>query len=425
MAETHTEHRHTNRVLIIGAACVIMFFSSSIALYSIIQQAITAIHPEWEKSLAYAFPMFQTAMAVTGIFAGRISDKFGPRNVVFVAGISYGLGFGLSGFITTPWQFHLTFSLLGGIGNGLAYTPALTTGQRWFPDKRGTIAGITLAAATLGPAALSPFLSSLLIPHLGIFNALKFLGVLFFITISVPALFMRKPADGWLPEGYTPPQTATGSVTAGVYGDLGPGAMIKTGQFWLMVVTFAFAAIAGTMMVGNMSTIGGLQIFGDPKLTAAVAFSGTIVMTNTIANFFGRLCFGWLIDRIGGFKALLGMLVITTAALLLMTVSHSQALFLFSVALFGFSFGALMVIYPPLTSSQFGTTNSGVNYGIMFLGYATSTWIQSLLVATFHDPTAGQKAYQPVFHAAIAIMIVAFVLVLIMMRNETREKARA
>ena len=70
-----------------------------------------------------------------------------------------------------PWQFYLWFSLVAAIGNGLGYNPALTTGQKWFIDKKGLASGITLAASTAGPAVLSPVLASLLIPSLGIFGA--------------------------------------------------------------------------------------------------------------------------------------------------------------------------------------------------------------------------------------------------------------
>ena len=38
-------------------------------------------------------------------------------------------------------------------------------------------------------------------------------------------------------------------------------------------------------------------------------------------------------------------------------------------------------IYPPLTGGAFGTSNIGVNYGIMFLGYAASTWISQPITA--------------------------------------------
>ena len=155
-----------------------------------------------------AFPVFQTIMAVTGIFAGRISDKIGPRNVVIAAAVCYGVGWFMSGTVTEPWQFYLWFSLVAAIGNGLGYNPALTTGQKWFIDKKGLASGITLAASTAGPAVLSPVLASLLIPNLGIFGALKALGVIFFVTIAASALFLKAPEAGWLPEASRPPRAA-------------------------------------------------------------------------------------------------------------------------------------------------------------------------------------------------------------------------
>ena len=199
MASTNS---NKGRAVVLSAACVTMFFISSIALYSVVSKNLLAVYPEWSSALTWAFPVFQTIMAVTGIFAGRISDKIGPRNVVIAAAACYGLGWFMSGTVTEPWQFYLWVSLVAAIGNGLGYNPALTTGQKWFIDKKGLASGITLAASTAGPAVLSPVLASLLIPSLGIFGALKALGVIFFVTIAASALFLKAPEAGWLPEGF-------------------------------------------------------------------------------------------------------------------------------------------------------------------------------------------------------------------------------
>lgn len=236
MASTNS---NKGRAVVLSAACVTMFFISSIALYSVVSKNLLAVYPEWSSALTWAFPVFQTIMAVTGIFAGRISDKIGPRNVVIAAAVCYGLGWFMSGTVTEPWQFYLWFSLVAAIGNGLGYNPALTTGQKWFIDKKGLASGITLAASTAGPAVLSPVLASLLIPSLGIFGALKALGVIFFVTIAASALFLKAPEAGWLPEGFEAPK---GGAHAGTFGDLTPGEMVKTPRFWVLIVTFAFAA---------------------------------------------------------------------------------------------------------------------------------------------------------------------------------------
>ena len=267
MASTNS---NKGRAVVLSAACVTMFFISSIALYSVVSKNLLAVYPEWSSALTWAFPVFQTIMAVTGIFAGRISDKIGPRNVVIAAAVCYGLGWFMSGTVTEPWQFYLWFSLVAAIGNGLGYNPALTTGQKWFIDKKGLASGITLAASTAGPAVLSPVLASLLIPSLGIFGALKALGVIFFVMIAASALFLKAPEAGWLPEGFEAPK---GGAHAGTFGDLTPGEMVKTPRFWVLIITFAFAATAGTLLVGKVASIAAVQLFADP--TSAAAAVGT------------------------------------------------------------------------------------------------------------------------------------------------------
>ena len=339
MASTNS---NKGRAVVLSAACVTMFFISSIALYSVVSKNLLAVYPEWSSALTWAFPVFQTIMAVTGIFAGRISDKIGPRNVVIAAAVCYGLGWFMSGTVTEPWQFYLWFSLVAAIGNGLGYNPALTTGQKWFIDKKGLASGIPLAASTAGPAVLSPVLASTLIPSLGIFGALKALGVIFFVMIAASALFLKAPEAGWLPEGFEAPK---GGAHAGTFGDLTPGEMVKTPRFWVLIVTFACAATAGTLLVGKVASIAAVQLFADPTSAAAVALGGVVVSVNTCANLVGRLSFGQIIDKLGAYKSLLVSLVVTIVALVIMSMSFTQSMFFVALALLGFSFGALLAAH--------------------------------------------------------------------------------
>lgn len=415
-----TREIHRGRVL--AAACFTMFFISSIALYSVVSKNLLAEHPDWSSAMTWAFPVFQTIMAVTGIFAGRISDSIGPRRVVMAAAVCYGLGWFLSGTVTAPWQFYLYFSVIAAIGNGLGYNPALTTGQKWFIDRKGFASGITLAASTAGPAVLSPILASLLIPAFGISGALKALGILFFVTIFGAAFFLEAPGKGWTPQGYS--ASGTGAH-AGTFGDLDAGQMVRTSRFWALFVTFACAATAGTLLVGKVAAISAVQLFADADSAEAVAAGGLVVTVNTVANLAGRLTFGQITDRIGGYRSLLVMLSITIVALLLMSMSFTQPLFFASLALLGFSFGALLVIYPPLTAASFGTTNLGIDYGIMFLGYAASTWISQPLAQVLYRPEAGNAAYQQSFLGAIAIALVAAVLTIAMMVQDSRRPSQA
>lgn len=107
-------------------------------------------------------------------------------------------------------------------------------------------------------------------------------------------------------------------------------------------------------------------------------------------------------------------------ALALMSVSFNQVLFFCALALLGFSFGALLVIYPPLTGSIFGTTNLGVDYGIMFLGYAASTWISQPISSALYRANAGSAAYQHSFYGAIVIALIAVALTIAMMAKDRK-----
>jgi len=267
---------------------------------------------------------------------------------------------------------------------------------------------------------LSPVLASLLIPSLGIFGALKALGVIFFVTIAASALFLKAPEAGWLPEGFEAPK---GGAHAGTFGDLTPGEMVKTPRFWVLIVTFAFAATAGTLLVGKVASIAAVQLFSDPTSAAAVALGGVVVSVNTCANLVGRLSFGQIIDKLGAYKSLLISLIVTIVALVIMSMSFTQSMFFVALALLGFSFGALLVIYPPLTGGAFGTSNIGVNYGIMFLGYAASTWISQPITAVLYHAEAGSAAYQQSFYGAIVIAAIAVVLTVYMMVSDSKKKS--
>lgn len=184
-----------------------------------------------------------------------------------------------------------------------------------------------------------------------------------------------------------------------------------------------FAATADTLLMGKVASIAAVQLFADPTSAAAVALGGVVVSVNTCANLVGRLSFGQIIDKLGAYKSLLISLVVTIVALVIMSMSFTQSMFFVALALLGFSFGALLVIYPPLTGGAFGTSNIGVNYGIMFLGYAASTWISQPITAVLYHAEAGSAAYQQSFYGAIVIAAIAVVLTVYMMVSDSKKKS--
>lgn len=397
---------------VLSAAFITLFFVSSIALFSVFLKPLAEANGWSALDVTLSFSIFQTVMAVTGIFSGRISDRFGPRWVLLIGGALFGLGWLLTGLVSTLPMLYLVHGVIAGMGNGLVYNPALTTAQRWFPDMRGKASGILLGGAAIGPAILAPAANALL-DALGLTGALMVLGVVFWLAISAGALFVAP-----IPRGYAVQSATAGgsSSIAGPTAGVDWKAMLSSWRFYLMLAIFATAATSGTMLVGAVSAIAQVQI-GDVGAMTAAAFGAIMVSVSTISNFAGRLTFGALYDKLGPYLCLIIMLIGTLAAMLTLSVANVAPLFIACIIVLGFTFGALLVIYPPLTGETFGTANLGTNYGIMFLGYAIGAWIGPRLATSLFTEEAG---YRNAFFGAAAICAVGLALVFVLKASAQR-----
>ena len=351
MASTNS---NKGRAVVLSAACVTMFFISSIALYSVVSKNLLAVYPEWSSALTWAFPVFQTIMAVTGIFAGRISDKIGPRNVVIAAAVCYGLGWFMSGTVTDRG------SSTCGSRSSPPSAMAWATTRRSPPAKSGSSTRrASPPASPLPPPPPAPPCCPRCSPRCS--SESRHLwrpqGTRRHLLCNDRRLrpVPEGPRGRLAARGFEAPK---GGAHAGTFGDLTPGEMVKTPRFWVLIVTFAFAATAGTLLVGKVASIAAVQLFADPTSAAAVALGGVVVSVNTCANLVGRLSFGQIIDKLGAYKSLLISLVVTIVALVIMSMSFTQSMFFVALALLGFSFGALLVIYPPLTGAPLAPATS-------------------------------------------------------------------
>ena len=66
-------------------------------------------------------------MGVLAFFAGRLSDIYGPRPVLAISGIAYGIGYILLSQVTQPWQILLIFAVFVGLGMGTHDVVTLST----------------------------------------------------------------------------------------------------------------------------------------------------------------------------------------------------------------------------------------------------------------------------------------------------------
>lgn len=394
------------RKIVFTAAFIMIFCCSASAAFSVFSKPLQVATGGDASQVALTLTIYQTFMAIFGILSGKIVDKSGPKKLMFIGGIVFGLGWALTAFASSIPMLYLTTGFIAGAGNGLLYNPSLNMALKWFPEKKGTISGLLLASASVGPLALSK-VGAILCQSMGT-TGFIYIGVAYAVLVCISSLFAAVPDAGWTPDGYTPAAMAANNSAK----DYTPSEMLKTSKFYVMLILFALSCTAGIMMIGSLSTIAQTQLGVDPIVAS------NFVAINCIANLCGRLIIGKFCDQVGEAKTLVGILIITALSLFgLKLAGSNMAFFIVCLVLLGGTFGGVLVVYPPLTAKNFGMKNQGMNYGIMFFAYAIGSLLGPQIAAKFVDVSAGFMAYGNVYMVAIGVAIVAIVLDVVLIKN--------
>lgn len=351
-------------------------------------------------SMAYTIYMF--IYCAVGFIGGILAEKLQPRVAIYMGLALFAGGWVLTGFANTIPFLYVPYGVIAGAGAGagMIYPACLPTALKWFPDKSGSISGLVQAGAACGPFIMSP-VAQMLISTYGAQTACKILGVIFLIGVGAVAWMIVPCPDGWTPEGWTPSTTQSKELNTK---DYTIPQMIKTPIFWVLVVMFIFANAAGTMMVSATSPIAQKQI-GLNAMSAALCVS-----LMTLFNMFGRISFGFIYDKLKGWNSLILVLLINGISMLMLTMAHSYAYFILCIALVGFSFGGLLVVFAPMVKIIFGSKYYNRNYGLIFIGYGIGAFVGPKISASFFDAT-GSYVMGYIGSAILAALAIVLVLV--------------
>src|SRR3989454_5314133 len=193
---------------------------------------------------------FELAILVLGFaaFAGGLWIRgAGPRPVVFLAAILYGLGTALAGLSHSLPSLYLTYGVIGGAGLGLGYIVPVATLIGWFPDKRGMITGIAVAGFGAGALITAP-IAQRLIAAVGVSSTFMILGIAYFAIIMLAASVMKNP-----PEGYTPPGFQPSSVRGSTAQDFTLRQALRTRQWYGLWLTLFLNSAAGIAIISQAS----------------------------------------------------------------------------------------------------------------------------------------------------------------------------
>ena len=389
------------RWLILIAACLINICVGSLYAWSVfslpMQEHLSSLGGFDVGSLAIVFTVANSVGPFTMIGGGILTRKIGPKYVIMIGGILFGLGMIATGFASSKIFVLLSYGLGVGLGCGMVYGCTISNTIKFFPDKRGLIGGIATASYGIS-SVIIPIVANWLMSFMDVTASFKTLGIVMLIVIVLSSLIIEDCPNDYVPAGYkVPVSTAKGRHNASWQ------EMLKTPLFYCMLAMLCCGAFSGLMIVSSASPL------AQRIIMVNAAQAATIVSIIALFNTAGRVIAGWLADHIGNINTARLVFAGSIVGLALLFVSNEEAVVLFyiGVCIVGLMFGAIMGIFPGFCAAIFGPKNNGVNYGIMFIGFALAgifgpTILSSLYTATSSDTMA--------FMVAIALAAVGFVL---------------
>jgi OFA family oxalate/formate antiporter-like MFS transporter len=341
------------------------------------------IPDEWgwadsQKLLPYSIAC--VVFSLMTMAGARLLNRFGPRVVVSAGGVLAGLGMIISSQTTSPWVYALAFGGLLGSGIGFVYASASPAALRWFPaSKTGLISGIVVAGFGMGSAWVAP-LARALIGSIGLQTTLLYLGIGMLVVVVSFAQLLKFPPAGFIPAGSVSAKAAGGVKKV----DFTPGETIKTWQFYLLWLTFAFGSGAGLMVIGNLASIVNDQV-------GLAAVSAVAVSALAIGNGGGRVLYGILSDKFGRKSVLIAAFLLQAVLIFFLSLMVKGSalanvpVLMVLVMLIGANYGANLAVFPAMIKDYYGLKNFAMNYGIVYTAWGLGGFMLSQLAGAIKD----------------------------------------
>ncbi len=293
------------------------------------------------------FSLTATVYSILGLFAGRISDRLGPRPVLLGGACALAAGLFLTASMHSLAAIYVVYGAGVGLGIACGYVPMLAVVGGWFERYRSVAIGVAVAGIGAGPLAVSP-LAALLIDHFGWRAAYRMLGSAGGAVLVLCAMVAEAP-----------PRPATNApFRFARYFRSGDVLRLYISSLLVSIPVY----IPFVYLVGFAETRG----IGEVPAAALVGFVGA-------ASLIGRLGFGPLATRVGGDLPMyrLSLLIMAFSYLIWPFAFSYSTLVLFTIVM-GSAYGGMVALSPAVVADLFGVDGLGTTIGALYTSFSIS-----------------------------------------------------
>jgi len=320
-----------------------------------------------QSSLVYSLTL--VALTLTVLIAVPLFSRLRSWVLFTGAAALAGTGLLLASSGSTALLF-VGYSVLFGIANGIGYGFALQLSARALSHKSGFAMGITTAAYALG-ATIGAQLLGNLVDATGSLTTLRLHGVSFLVLSPVLGILIRATKLQYTVESQHGAQPAIDSSLVHRYR-----------------ICYGLAVFAGLMAIAHatpyiMSFAGNTADNTTAFATTSIALWGAVVLGT--GNALGGVIAGIAADKYSAKSIITLLPAIAGIALGSAAFSTSVEIALAALVLIGFTYGALIAVYPVAIARHFGGNASATAYGRIFIAWGAAGLLAPVIAGALYD----------------------------------------
>ncbi len=314
----------------------------------------------WSKTMvAGAFALARVESGVLGPLQGWLVDRFGPKIILTIGILLFGIGFISFSSINSLLGFYLSFAFIA-VGSSLGgFATVMVSIVNWFQQHRSKAIAVSQIGYSLGGVAVP--LLVICLEAIG-WRMTAFYSGLVVLLVGLPLaqLVRHRPADyGQVADGQYVLSTTATSQLQGV--DFSARQAMATSAFWLVSVGHASALLCVSVVMVHLV----------PHLSQGLGFTLTeaalVVALLTGFQMFGQIVGGYLGDRFNKRWLCIACMVVHALALLELAYATEVSEVILFAIMHGLAWGVRGPLMVAIRADYFGPSAFGTIMGFSSL----------------------------------------------------------
>ena len=361
-------------VLLCCTACsLIMGFCYT---YSIIQPFIMEHFFIDSSAASLPYTIFLAVFVVGNYIGGAMQKKANIKIVLLIGYLLMTTGVFTTSLLPSemPYAMWITYGGLLGIGDGMVYNVILATVQKWFPDRKGLVTGVTLAALGISATILSPLCSSWL-SNYGFDGMFRIISAIFIVVAVFGIITIKSP-----PYDYMAGFKTVGAVGVSTHQCVTAWDCFAAKEYYMLTLIL-FCTVPAYILLSAI-----FVSYGETRgVDQALAVTGVSVAS--LIQVAGRFIVPAFSDKFGRKKALIMCFAITITAVILLVFSKSL-LYVLCFWLLSFAYGGTSATTPPMVTDYLGSKNAGFVVSLTMIGSGIASLGTSVVSKIASIPTS-------------------------------------